>query len=108
MDVDLKNTTHAELKQIALDSGLCPPHELGRVFISTAKLVEEGTLKTYGVKRGDTIFVDVRRRGLSWTKRAAGVLARTTRMKMTARASARLSPRNLCHSLFHTGPTSVN
>ncbi len=69
VDVDLKNTTHAELKQIALDSGSLPPlHEPVGFHFHGKKLVEEGTLKTYGVKRGDTIFVDVRREAFSLDK----------------------------------------
>ena len=69
VDVDLKNTTHAELKQIALDSGNLPPlHEPVGFHFHGKKLVEEGTLKTYGVKRGDTIFVDVRREAFSLDK----------------------------------------
>ena len=65
----LKNTTHAELKQIALDSGSLPPlHEPVGFHFHGKKLVEEGTLKTYGVKRGDTIFVDVRREAFSLDK----------------------------------------
>ena len=69
VDVDLKNTTHAELKQIALDSGSLPPlHEPVGFHFHGKKLVEEGTLKTYGVKRGDTIFVDVRREAFDLQK----------------------------------------
>ena len=69
VDVDLKNTTHSELKQIALDSGSLPPlHEPVGFHFHGKKLVEEGTLKTYGVKRGDTIFVDVRREAFSLDK----------------------------------------
>ena len=69
VDVDLKNTTHAELKQIAVDSGSLPPlHEPVGFHFHGKKLVEEGTLKTYGVKRGDTIFVDVRREAFALDK----------------------------------------
>ena len=69
VDVDLKNTTHSQLKQIALDSGSLPPlHEPVGFHFHGKKLVEEGTLKTYGVKRGDTIFVDVRREAFSLDK----------------------------------------
>ena len=72
VDVDLKNTTHAELKQIALDSEVCPAYHMAVGFhFHGKKLVEEGTLKTYGVKRGDTIFVDVRREASPWIRRAA-------------------------------------
>ena len=69
VDVDLKNTTHSQLKQIALDSGSLPPlHEPVGFHFHGKKLVEEGTLKTYGVKRGDTIFVDVRREAFDLQK----------------------------------------
>jgi ubiquitin len=69
VDVDLKNTTHSQLKQIALDSGSLPPlHEPVGFHFHGKKLVEEGTLKTYGVKRGDTIFVDVRREAFALDK----------------------------------------
>ena len=69
VDVDLKNTTHSQLKQIALDSGSLPPlHEPVGFHFHGKKLVEEGTLKTYGVKRGDTIFVDVRREAFDLDK----------------------------------------
>ena len=93
VDVDLKNTTHSQLKQIALDSGSLPPlHEPVGFHFHGKKLVEEGTLKTYGVKRGDTIFVDVRREAFSLDKTGPPAFAgSTTRMLMTARASARLS-----------------
>ena len=69
VDVDLKNTTHSQLKQIALDSGSLPPlHEPVGFHFHGKKLVEEGTLKKYGVKRGDTIFVDVRREAFALDK----------------------------------------
>ena len=106
VDVDLKNTTHSQLKQIALDSGSLPPlHEPVGFHFHGKKLVEEGTLKTYGVKRGDTIFVDVRRREpLPWTRRGRPPSrGRTTRMLMMARASRRV-PRVICVILFLTGP----
>ena len=75
VDVDLKNTTHSQLKRIF--PGLrVPSPRAGRVHFHGKKLVEEGTLKTYGVKRGDTIFVDAPR-GAPWIGGpAAGGLGR--------------------------------
>ena len=71
VDVDLKNTTHSQLKQITLDSGSLPPLHSPVGFAFHGKtLVDEpqATLKKYGVKRGDTLFMDVRREAFDLAK----------------------------------------
>ena len=64
VDVDLKTTDFTELKKIAVASGSLPPlhYPVGFAFHGKYLQDEEGaTLKKYAVKRGDTIFMDVRR-----------------------------------------------
>ena len=64
VDVDLKSTTVPELKKIAVASGSLPPlhYPVGFAFHGKYIQDEEGaTLKKYAVKRGDVVFMDVRR-----------------------------------------------
>ena len=64
VDVDLKSTNVAELKKIATASGSLPPlhYPVGFAFHGKYIMDEEGaTLKKYSVKRGDVVFMDVRR-----------------------------------------------
>ena len=62
VDVDISSTGFSDLVKIAMDSGSLPPLHHVTGFCFHGRYMQEGaTLKTYSVKRGDTIFMDVRR-----------------------------------------------
>ena len=64
VDVDLKSTNFAELKKIAVASGSLPPLHYPVGFAFHGKYIQDetgATLKKYSVKRGDVVFMDVRR-----------------------------------------------
>uniref|UniRef100_A0A7S3NK52 Ubiquitin-like domain-containing protein n=1 Tax=Aureoumbra lagunensis TaxID=44058 RepID=A0A7S3NK52_9STRA len=64
LDVDLASTTSADLKKIIDDSKCLPPLHSAESFHVCGKYIRKDsfdTLKSYGVKKGDTIFMDVRR-----------------------------------------------
>mmetsp|Transcript_16318 Transcript_16318/g.65932 ORF Transcript_16318/g.65932 Transcript_16318/m.65932 type:complete len:133 (-) Transcript_16318:300-698(-) len=65
VDVDLGATSFEDLKRIAVESGSLPPLHSPVGFAFHGKYLKPdepgATLKTYAVKRGDTLFMDVRR-----------------------------------------------
>ncbi|KAJ8599784.1 hypothetical protein CTAYLR_003998 [Chrysophaeum taylorii] len=64
VDVDLKTASFAELKNVVKASGSLPPLHAPVGFAFHGKYLQDdpaATLKTYDIKRGDTIFMDVRR-----------------------------------------------
>ena len=59
----MKKTDFAGLKKIAEESGSLPPLHSPVGFTFHGKYIKEGgaTMKSYAVKRGDVVFMDVRR-----------------------------------------------
>ena len=63
----MKTTTFDDLKSKAAES--LPPLHAPVAFAFHGKYLQgQSTLKTYNIKRGDTIFMDVRREAFNLTK----------------------------------------